>query len=193
MRISDWSSDVCSSDLLRSRVAHRMDAAESRSLVRHAVDLDETGADFHAGRHRPASYQNVAKNGGAVLLDDRRAVDANAGADTSERQIGAPGIDRPADGWTGGDPEFAAAVGRSLRLGGRFKDERQYKRRSHVALLHAQLFRSLFLFPSIARERSRSSRSETRNCRTAAAADSPKMGLPRPRMPDGMASGVRLL
>src|SRR3546814_16301135 len=61
-KVSEVDVDANGSDTiaLRSRVAHRIDAAESRSLVRHAVDLDETDADFHAGRHRPASYQNVA-------------------------------------------------------------------------------------------------------------------------------------
>src|SRR3546814_6242331 len=64
-KVSEVDVDANGSDTiaLRSRVTHRIDAAESRSLVRHAVDLDETDADFHAGRHRPASYQNVAKNG----------------------------------------------------------------------------------------------------------------------------------
>src|SRR3546814_12933079 len=64
---------------LRSRVAHRIDAAESRSFVRHAVDLDATDADFHGAQHSPASYKTVANNGGAVPPDERRAASANDG------------------------------------------------------------------------------------------------------------------
>src|SRR3546814_17198868 len=85
-KVSEVDVDANGSDTiaLRSRVAHRIDAAESRSLVRHAVDLDETDADFHAGRHRPASYPTVAKNGGAVLLDARRRAE--------ERRVGKEGV-----------------------------------------------------------------------------------------------------
>src|SRR3546814_3020133 len=44
MRISDWSSDVCSSDLLRRRMAEAVQAPGLRDYVRGAGGLDQRGA-----------------------------------------------------------------------------------------------------------------------------------------------------
>src|SRR3546814_1773392 len=53
MRISDWSSDVCSSDLLPSRLAHALRARHAvtgrAQSVEHVID-----GIAHALRHQPA-------------------------------------------------------------------------------------------------------------------------------------------
>src|SRR3546814_11907670 len=75
MRISDWSSDVCSSDLVR-----RADAADRRAL-RHAV----------AGAHRQrADSRNERRPAAAVIDDHDRAVIAER-AGISDRPGGGRG------------------------------------------------------------------------------------------------------
>src|SRR3546814_14454476 len=86
MRISDWSSDVCSSDLLMTKPDHLarpiMGAATglhhdySRRLLRH--DLGETPprqllANLHASRHRCAVNRSEERRVGKACVSTCRS------------------------------------------------------------------------------------------------------------------------
>src|SRR3546814_7977254 len=59
MRISDWSSDVCSSDLCRERIREREVHADTDADERHGVE--QTGDEEHAaGEH--ASHFRLTGN-----------------------------------------------------------------------------------------------------------------------------------
>src|SRR3546814_17719641 len=67
MRISDWSSDVCSSDLTARRTC-RYDRASAARTPRSAASPCQDGAAWscpspprHCGGRRPAAIQNVRK------------------------------------------------------------------------------------------------------------------------------------
>src|SRR3546814_3434996 len=70
MRISDWSSDVCSSDLAHDRQAH---------LLRHALGVELLLLDRGVGR--PAAHGEVVAGD-----DDRAAVDGAAADDAVGRR-----------------------------------------------------------------------------------------------------------
>src|SRR3546814_20973593 len=89
MRISDWSSDVCSSDLLRAGGGERRDPAalarpletEARSAsARHPARFGERG-DGIVGEQRKDLRLFVARCAGAALVIDERA-DARGGKHT---------------------------------------------------------------------------------------------------------------
>src|SRR3546814_17891337 len=75
MRISDWSSDVCSSDLLGKRLAysHVPSVYDWRSMLRLPVTLDpavetipNTAPSLHLGYIRPERSAVPSRNFGAV-------------------------------------------------------------------------------------------------------------------------------
>src|SRR3546814_18550315 len=87
MRISDWSSDVCSSDLQRARAAIDLARADKRP---------DFGVNVSLGRRNP-DFGNVVSVMGSVTLPifaGRRqepriaAAEAQAAAATAEREIG---------------------------------------------------------------------------------------------------------
>src|SRR3546814_5816542 len=92
MRISDWSSDVCSSDLVR------------QVLEGHRIGGDQAGAGTGLDRHVAHGHALLHRqrcNGGAAVLDDMTgaAVDAD-GADHVQDQVlgGDPGAELAVDG-----------------------------------------------------------------------------------------------
>src|SRR3546814_1539508 len=89
MRISDWSSDVCSSDLKRNRVSAAIQAHQS---IEHAV---EPGMALHAvararahgialGRRQTGSGKQCRAQSGAVAGVEQPAVDMVANNFRSE-------------------------------------------------------------------------------------------------------------
>src|SRR3546814_17050794 len=72
MRISDWSSDVCSADLLRHRLVRLVDLAGERRLVAGDVGSDRVGGAVGIGL------------GTAIGQDRRSAVDDRS----EERRVG---------------------------------------------------------------------------------------------------------
>src|SRR3546814_3216158 len=85
MRISDWSSDVCSSDLLDRNVLERM-TAPLEHLLRNAIVHGIESPDRRASRGKPAAGQirinlwregtqrnvEVQDDGGGTDLDRKR-------------------------------------------------------------------------------------------------------------------------
>src|SRR3546814_12420228 len=81
MRISDWSSDVCSSDLQRAiDIGHRHQFGSIVGLDRTTIEDAETGALVEARQQVPADF-------GMHLGDLRRGRRA-AGADCPDRLVG---------------------------------------------------------------------------------------------------------
>src|SRR3546814_986744 len=76
MRISDWSSDVCSSDLL-PRLFQQVGLALQQPLERLAVQPDHFGLDRRADR-----------GGALAAFDHRHLADIGAGWKIGEEQIG---------------------------------------------------------------------------------------------------------
>src|SRR3546814_12944820 len=70
MRISDWSSDVCSSDLLGSK-AHFMRTLESRGLLDRALEYLPTDAEL---TQRKARGQGLTRPELVVLLSYAKIV-----------------------------------------------------------------------------------------------------------------------
>src|SRR3546814_10285345 len=58
MRISDWSSDVCSSDLAEFGRPHRDDLAVPHHLVRHRIEFDVGIAQHLAGERGAQAAQH---------------------------------------------------------------------------------------------------------------------------------------
>src|SRR3546814_7699095 len=88
MRISDWSSDVCSSDLgWKARMRHRVDIDGQGSPALH-VDLDEigTGRDLRAGLlqldQNRIHYRGVGLVDAYAATCDRAGDQVTAGLDT---------------------------------------------------------------------------------------------------------------
>src|SRR3546814_17943764 len=88
MRISDWSSDVCSSDLVALRL-QRLGAIRQRALRRQLVEEDEVevgghrhlaAAELAEGHHRKAAAGEMAVRARKVL--DYRPVRS------AERRVG---------------------------------------------------------------------------------------------------------
>src|SRR3546814_8011417 len=67
MRISDWSSDVCSSDLFLLDLGHRLD------LVREPCGIHELGIDFGEIHHREIKARKLVDGEAQALLALRRA------------------------------------------------------------------------------------------------------------------------
>src|SRR3546814_20536135 len=105
MRISDWSSDVCSSDL--DVVEHREVLAEGEVLMHHA-DAGGDGGARRAGGQAPPEGLDAARVGDIVAEKDRHqgglagAVLAQQGEDLAAAQL-------KRDGVVGGQP--AGALG----------------------------------------------------------------------------------
>src|SRR3546814_17497862 len=75
MRISDWSSDVCSSDLVRVRISARRNLAVKRTRVAGQLALV---VDQRARRQRLATLEGDQRlafgdHGGRAVEDDRLA------------------------------------------------------------------------------------------------------------------------
>src|SRR3546814_7295373 len=79
MRISDWSSDVCSSDLGRAESAHDdaharqiFDATEARVRIaltlRHGAQHREISAGFFVSMRRRQRYAGLRRDRGAVRV-----------------------------------------------------------------------------------------------------------------------------
>src|SRR3546814_7410323 len=78
MRISDWSSDVCSSDLMVAHQVTRIVHASSNHAVGRTPRTDVLGVDT---RPRADTFYGVAKVGAEALLSlyaDRYDIDAIA-------------------------------------------------------------------------------------------------------------------
>src|SRR3546814_6930526 len=91
MRISDWSSDVCSSDLLPFEAVIGLVEGAREQAGSPALELRGVGARRTGGANEPARQRHVAVVVGADLGDDVGVV--------VERQ----GHERAPDrGWTGG-------------------------------------------------------------------------------------------
>src|SRR3546814_14511050 len=73
MRISDWSSDVCSSDLVAvlRRIPVRLLADQQD---RHLAFAPESDVERHAGDHRPHAVDDLGRDTGQVDDRDRLAV-----------------------------------------------------------------------------------------------------------------------
>src|SRR3546814_5469387 len=83
MRISDWSSDVCSSDLCRERIREREVHADTDADERHGVE--QTGDEEHAaGEH--ASHFRLTGNAFEQLAAEQAEADGRAGAAEAEDQ-----------------------------------------------------------------------------------------------------------
>src|SRR3546814_2462851 len=99
MRISDWSSDVCSSDLVRVRISARRNLAVKRTRVAGQLALV---VDQRARRQRLATLEGDQRlafgdHGGREVEDDRLAAgDRDAGGNT--RSAGALSQGTPSDG-----------------------------------------------------------------------------------------------
>src|SRR3546814_1151807 len=83
MRISDWSSDVCSSDLIGSASRKRMGEKQHRVDARHfGIDRDRLGALLRdLDQREPA----VPRAGEAHRLDMRRSEERRVGTRVSVR------------------------------------------------------------------------------------------------------------
>src|SRR3546814_9739390 len=82
MRISDWSSDVCSSDLL----VHR--GIEDREIGRMEHRIADAGEHGHRQQHPEARHQAVKQNGRAVDPEPADQHVARAGARSEARRVG---------------------------------------------------------------------------------------------------------
>src|SRR3546814_18665102 len=105
MRISDWSSDVCSSDLFRSREERDLERIEKREAVLkaavemfnargfHATSLDDLAASL--GISKPTIYHYLG-NKDQVLLEclTRGLMQLRAAAEEAQTLPGT-GLDRP--------------------------------------------------------------------------------------------------
>src|SRR3546814_6795911 len=72
MRISDWSSDVCSSDLLR-RGAVRTRTGASGAAVRYTATPDRRGAPAHRKRSRGPPVRRSCTPGPRPTQSDHRS------------------------------------------------------------------------------------------------------------------------
>src|SRR3546814_14598540 len=103
MRISDWSSDVCSADLLRSAIEGLTAARDSIDIPDYEPTLERTEKILAALTQRidpiakspllsmtPGSMANeiVTAASGARREDARLVADARAGPDQAAREIG---------------------------------------------------------------------------------------------------------
>src|SRR3546814_12282535 len=83
MRISDWSSDVCSSDLMRdsgvTKRLPRLIGVQSDTMA-PLVSRFTTGAEVGASAGAPAASGNPARpRGGAVTHDHKRSAERRVG------------------------------------------------------------------------------------------------------------------
>src|SRR3546814_19943806 len=87
MRISDWSSDVCSSDLARQDIADRLQSA------RHRRGRPDARHGLHP-RHRKYLHQAARESADPAFLGDDAAADQEAGRQvpfesrSEERHVG---------------------------------------------------------------------------------------------------------
>src|SRR3546814_1072537 len=79
MRISDWSSDVCSSDLLLRRQSLAHDPQPVSARLYRAIQLRQHPEVVHAGSSAP-----VRRPRGGAELDDRRLLPEQPSAYRSE-------------------------------------------------------------------------------------------------------------
>src|SRR3546814_14004320 len=100
MRISDWSSDVCSSDLIRTRTVRRRDR-----LGRWVRDGE---ADSCADRDEPRRDRHAGRRGTRQGPDQNRILGSLAAAHESEF----PGIPRNNRGGDGGLRSEGGRVGK---------------------------------------------------------------------------------
>src|SRR3546814_11497934 len=82
MRISDWSSDVCSSDLLEGAIAERGQAAFEHRIL-HVLDLGDLAIDAdHLAR--ALIFQRI----GLVVGPPGRELECPRGVRSEERRVG---------------------------------------------------------------------------------------------------------
>src|SRR3546814_16246279 len=106
MRISDWSSDVCSSDLVRAAVDGDLDAA-------HRPMLPEKAAGLSADHHRHAAILQ-----GLEELRDQRIAEHEARAPRMADAVCQVARDQPQAKPGGAGRAAGAPAGRTLRPGG---------------------------------------------------------------------------
>src|SRR3546814_8297633 len=84
MRISDWSSDVCSSDLIQTRQPHAVLLASRKGMTGHVFEP----AQSHFGKcmpYRLAAGRLVQRTEpGEILLSCQQALDASSMADPQQ-------------------------------------------------------------------------------------------------------------
>src|SRR3546814_1777123 len=73
MRISDWSSDVCSSDLQVTEIKHKIDANTQEELAAKHLELNEV-AQVNLYLDQPVAFEKYAdsRDLGAFILIDRQ-------------------------------------------------------------------------------------------------------------------------
>src|SRR3546814_8750094 len=98
MRISDWSSDVCSSDLLLLQAVHQQANAGGVDRVAHHV-IQALDAMGHAQAHR--HVENLFGQFDRAFHLRRTAGQHDAGRDTSEeRRVGNEGLSTCRSRWS---------------------------------------------------------------------------------------------
>src|SRR3546814_4963583 len=97
MRISDWSSDVCSSDLTRQAVVE----AQPGQMIEQGV---ERRRQFHPGHLRPGAIMNPGRDGQG---NARVAIGEEAVGVLEAHGVAIGGADRWFDDRAGGDFEAA--------------------------------------------------------------------------------------
>src|SRR3546814_1517901 len=97
MRISDWSSDVCSSDLEEAEIdVHRLIACR----IRPAGDMAEQRAECGFGRGRGRGQGTAGKFGGGEARGDKADRGAFDIARSEERRVGKAGVSTCRSRWS---------------------------------------------------------------------------------------------
>src|SRR3546814_5595883 len=95
MRISDWSSDVCSSDLARRLTA--IGPGGEEVPARAAARLGIGGDDLHPRLHQVAPVPDSLRIAAAHEKDDRRGIGR---ARSEERRVGKECVSTCRSGWS---------------------------------------------------------------------------------------------